>query len=237
MTYQQLITPKVPWPYVGGWCQGFVEGSFGQATAPKQDAQGNWYTVGPFPSAKAAWDANYGDGRHPGEQPPKGVAVPVYFTLGSTPAGHVAISMPDGTVLSSTQGGWHSAGTVHPNLQDLINVYAKYNNGCTYLGWSEYAGKAQVVKGSDMDQKITFEEAEELSQTVLLRPVPVTRAWFDKSAEKNMTFRQVYDFWKSSEEAKNARFKVWDYDKLKQRLTVDSAGAVDKLEQIRAIVG
>jgi len=34
------------------------------------------------------------------------------------------------------------------NIQDLITMYAKYNNGCTYLGWSEDVGGEQIVKYS-----------------------------------------------------------------------------------------
>lgn len=147
--YEQLIKPTFPWPYVGGWCEGFVSGSFGQSSKPQKDKFGNWFTTGPYPSAMAAWNANVGKGNHPNEQPPKGLYVPVYFKLANVSAGHSAIVRPDGSVLSSTQGGWHSAGAVHPNLQHLIDTYSNpaYGNGkCTYLGWKEYAGNAQVIR-------------------------------------------------------------------------------------------
>lgn len=145
MSYQQLVTPNTNIPYVGGFCEGFVEGTVGQATLPTLTHQ---TMSGVYSTASNAW-ANL-PGKHPGEQPPSGVTVPVYFSLGSTPAGHVAISLPDGRVASSTQSGFHTTAYIHPSLTDLINTYAKYNNGCTYLGWSEYIGKLQVVKEGDM---------------------------------------------------------------------------------------
>lgn len=129
-------------PYVGGWCEGYVEGAWGQATLPTIN---NQTTNGVWGSAMDKWNANPGNGNHPGELPPAGKTVPVYFSLGSTTDGHVAISLDDGTVASSTQAGFHTQGYLHPNLQNLINVYAPYNNGCHYLGWSEWVGNIQVV--------------------------------------------------------------------------------------------
>lgn len=118
-------------PYTGGWCLKWVQDAFG--------------TDHPYPSASAAWNANYGNGNHPGELPPKGKTVAVYFALGNVPEGHVAISLDDGYVASSTQPGWHPQGYLHPNLQNMIDVYGKYNGGCTYLGWSEYVGSVKTL--------------------------------------------------------------------------------------------
>lgn len=152
--YNQLITPNYNIPYVGGLCEGFVEGTVGQASAPYL-VNGQWTTkgvwrnaVGPVnPGETAAWQQNYGNGNHPGETPPQGVHVPVFFSLGSTPAGHVALQLADGRVASSTQSDWHPTAYIHPNIDDLIRVYAKANGGCTYLGWSEYIGKSKIVEG------------------------------------------------------------------------------------------
>lgn len=150
---EQLITPNYNIAYTGGECERFVENTTGQ--------QGVWgAAVHPIPSQgiyTGAWDENYGGGNHPGELSPTGFYVAVYFELGSTPAGHVAIMLPDGRVASSTQSGYHTTAYIHPNLQDLIDIYAKYNDGCTYLGWSEYIGKLQVVKGENMP---TISQAE-----------------------------------------------------------------------------
>lgn len=119
-------------PYTGGWCLKYVQDAFG--------------TDHPYPSAIDAWNANYGNGNHPGELPPGGKTVPVFFSLGNVPAGHVAIMLDDSEVASSTQSGNHPQGYIHSNLQDLINIYGKYNGGCSYLGWSEYVGTVHVLE-------------------------------------------------------------------------------------------
>lgn len=152
--WRQVIDPNWQIPYIGGWCEGYTEGTVGQATLPQKDRNGNWFTSGVWgnavsavnPGETGAWDMNYGNGNHPGELPPSGVTVAVFFALGSTPAGHTALSLDDGQIASSTQAGYHTRGFIHPNLQDLINTYARYNNGCTYLGWSEFIGKQRVVE-------------------------------------------------------------------------------------------
>lgn len=124
----------------------------------------------------AKWNANPGGGNHPGELPPSGLTVPVYFSLGDVANGHVAISLDDGSVASSTQPGLHPQGFIHPNLQNLINVYAKYNGGCTYLGWSEYVGTVRVVQpenqptqGGDMPAKINIDTARIMTHGILAR--------------------------------------------------------------------
>ena len=142
--YLQSTTPNYNIPYVGGLCEGFVEGTVGQATLPNPQ---NPTTTGVYPTASKAWQAHP---THPNELPPRGVRVAVFFTLGSTPAGHVALSLEDGRVASSTQAGYHPTAYIHPSLDDLIKVYSKNNNGCTYLGWSEYIGKIKVVRKDDM---------------------------------------------------------------------------------------
>lgn len=163
-------------PYIGGWCEGYVEGAWGQATLPAQDSRGNWFTNGVWGNAVAAvnpgetgkWNSNPGNGNHPNELPPVGKTVPVYFSLGSTKAGHTAISLDDGKVASSTQAGVHSQGYIHPNLQDLINIYGKYNSGCTYLGWSEYVGNIQVV--SQQSNNATDDQIRQAYLDILERP-------------------------------------------------------------------
>lgn len=157
----QTTSPNYDIPYFGGLCEGFVEGTVGQATLPVQDSNGNWQTYGPFPSATSKWEAQLAN--HPGEQPPPGVRVPLYFALGSTPDGHTALQLEDGRVASSTQEGYHTTAYIHPNLEDLINMYGESNNGCTYLGWSEYIGKLKVIEGGDMPDIATQEDVNELT--------------------------------------------------------------------------
>lgn len=117
-------------PYTGGWCLSYVQSAFGaQHTSP--NAITEWNSTTKY---------NHTD------YPPAGITVPVYFTLGTEPAGHVAIRLDDLKVASSTQSGVHQQGYLHPNIQDLMNIYAKYNGGCTYLGWSEVIGNTRVVE-------------------------------------------------------------------------------------------
>jgi hypothetical protein len=139
MAWKQLKDANWKIPYVGSWCEGYVEGAWGQATKPTAN---NQTTSGVYGTATAAWSAQ--PNKHY-DLPPKGKTVPVYFSLGSTTQGHVAISLDDGQVASSTQSGFHTQGYIHPNLNDLITVYGKYNKGCKYLGWGEYVGKIRVI--------------------------------------------------------------------------------------------
>lgn len=115
-------------PYTGGWCLKYVQDAFNTA---------HWY-----PSAIDQW---YGTERRHLEEPPLGITVPIYFSLGDVEAGHVAIRLDDGMVASSTQDGTHPQGYIHKNIQDLINTYAPYNGGCEYLGWGETLADTVIV--------------------------------------------------------------------------------------------
>jgi hypothetical protein len=129
-----------------------------------QDAFG---TDHPDPDAMNAWNDNYGSGNHT-SLPPAGKTVPVYFSLGNVPQGHVAISLDDGKIASSTRAGTFPQGYIHPNLNDLIAVYGKYNGGCTYLGWSEYVGTVHVVEWSNPNA--TAEQVQQAYRDILERP-------------------------------------------------------------------
>lgn len=147
MPWRQITDANWRIPYVGGWCEGYVEGAWGQATLPTPS---NQTTSGVWGSAMHKWNSNPGGGNHPGELPPVGKTVPVYFSLGSTSYGHTAISLDDGMIASSSQGGYHTQGYIHQNLDNIIWVYGTYNNGCNYLGWSEYVGNIKVVEWYDI---------------------------------------------------------------------------------------
>ena len=133
MSLTQLVTPNLQITYTGGWCLKAVADAFGVP----------WNLPDRYAEALADWNAN--EGNHPGELPPAGVYVPVYFSLGDVPAGHIAIALPDGRVASSTFPGVHQGLYIHPSLNDLIAMYAPANGGCTYLGWSETVDKLSVV--------------------------------------------------------------------------------------------
>ena len=152
---RQLITPNLNIPYVGGLCEGYVEGTCGQATLPTRNHQMTYGVYGNAVSPvnrgeTAKWDANPGNGNRPNQQPPKGVIVPIYFTLGSTPAGHTALSLGDGRVISSSLPGYNDRGYIHNSIQDLINFYAPSNGGCKYIGWSTHVGRLKIVEEDDM---------------------------------------------------------------------------------------
>lgn len=138
--YVQVVDANWRIPYVGGWCEGYVEGAWGKATQPTQN---NQTTSGVYASAMTAWNSE--PNKHY-DLPPRGITVPVYFSLGSTSYGHVAIRLDDLMVASSTQSGFHTQGYLHPNIDNLIKLFAQYNNGCTYLGWGEHVGGMRVVE-------------------------------------------------------------------------------------------
>jgi len=132
--YNQIRDANWRVPCTGGWCLAYVQDAFG--------------TDHVDPDAMTAWNDNYGGGNHV-SLPPVGRTVPVYFALGNVPEGHVAISLDDGMIASSTRAGTYSEGYLHPNLYDLIAIYGQYNGGCTYLGWSEFVGTTRVVEWSN----------------------------------------------------------------------------------------
>lgn len=136
--------------YLGGWCEGYVSMAWGYSKFLYDKAgnvigtAGNGKGAKNYTSATAHW--NDKKGNHPGELPPKGITVPVFFKLGNVPEGHVAVMLSDRYVASSTLPGYHSQGYLHKNIDELIALYGKYNGGCTYLGWSEYVSGVRVVK-------------------------------------------------------------------------------------------
>lgn len=130
MTWKQVRDADMNVGYTGGWCLKYVQDAFG--------------TDHIYPRAIDEWDDTSASNHT--EVPPLGITVPVFFSLGNVPAGHVAIRLSDGWVASSTQPGVHSTPYYHKSLDDLIAVYGQYNGGCTYLGWSEVVGSEHVVE-------------------------------------------------------------------------------------------
>lgn len=130
MAWKQIKDASMKVGYVGGWCLSYVQDAFG--------------TDHPYPTALAEWNATTAFNHT--DEPPLGITVPIFLSLGNVPAGHVAIRLSDGYVASSTQYGKHSAPYYHKNIADLVAVYGKYNGGATYLGWSEVVGTQRVVE-------------------------------------------------------------------------------------------
>jgi hypothetical protein len=79
--------------------------------------------------------------------------VPVWFSLATEPAGHVALRTPDGSVYSSSDANT-STPHHHPSLDDLISYYAA-GNPLTYLGWTEDVASYPVIA----DSSIGYESA------------------------------------------------------------------------------
>lgn len=99
-----------------------------------------------FQLARQAWDGQAN--RHPGKKPPKGVRVPVWFDHWGTYSGvyknwgHAAISLGDGSILSSPLSGHGQV--IFRSIADL-----ERRLGARYLGWSESLDGTQIV-GPDL---------------------------------------------------------------------------------------
>ena len=130
MSYQQIITPKIPTKnrntgtnFFRRYCHAFVCQAF---TAPRLDGYG---------TANAAFEkAEY---KHQGT-PPLGLYVPVWFEIDYDPAGHVAYQEPDGQIVTT---GWNDTYRRFPNLAWFLKVWP----ALTYLGWTEDINKTRVV--------------------------------------------------------------------------------------------
>lgn len=155
MAWKQIKDADLTVGYEGGWCLKYVQDSF--------------HTDHPYPTAMAAWNANYGGGNHVGE-PPLGITVPVYFSLQGIPAGHVATRLDDGWVVSSTQPGVHPKPYYHKNLQDLINTYARVYGSMPLLGWSEFVGTQRVVQWIPEKVTATAAQVKQAYLDILKRP-------------------------------------------------------------------
>lgn len=114
-----------------GWCLRFTQTAFRAPVA--------------FPSARAAWDGQ--KGRHT-DLPPKGVAVPIWFDHWGTYSGvyanwgHVAVSLPDGRILSSPMNVKQGGQVFFNSIAELQRAIG---GSPTYLGWSEYMNGKQIV--------------------------------------------------------------------------------------------
>lgn len=122
MNYKQLVEPDLSVVGVPEECLAYVREVF-EASAE-------------YPTATSGWEnAQY---KHPGEQPPTDVSVPVWFSY-SGPDGHVAVSVPGKGIYSTTKQG----DKVFTSIEELINWM---NEGFVYLGWSEDVDKERVVE-------------------------------------------------------------------------------------------
>lgn len=122
MSYTQIKPPIVGTVGQDGLCLDYVTRFFG---VPDK-----------YDSATDAWaDAQY---KHPGEQPPSDVAVPVWFSYNG-PDGHVAGSVPGTGVYSTSAQG----DKTFTSVQALVSWMGE---GFKYLGWSEDINSVRVVQ-------------------------------------------------------------------------------------------
>lgn len=188
--YEQVLTPNPNIPCKPGWCLEYVQNAFGTGHGDP-DAITQWKHT------KQHADRNF----------PK-LWIPIFFTMKNVPEGHVAILAPDGSVWSSS----HPTATTPVHHSSISALESYYGGRLGFLGWGETLNNKPVIKGESM---ASFEMLQQLSQAVLGRKEPVTRAWYDSNpAERSMTTEQVLDSWIPSQEAKDFRFKAWDYDKV-----------------------
>lgn len=139
--YIQVIAPNLGQKAWAGDCLFFTWAAFGSPPG-----------LG-FAFARQAWGGQHG--RHPGELPPKGVMVPVWFdhfgTYGRPPEyknwGHAAVSLGDGRILSSPA-------TANTFGQTIFASIAALERGlnATYLGWSECMDSTPVVKEASIQK-------------------------------------------------------------------------------------
>lgn len=138
MTWKQKVTPNVNVPGYSGDCLAYVDDAVNpphrQATA-----QVSWqYAV----DTKVA---------HPGEEPPTGVWVPVYYSINNGPwagYGHVAWFYSDGnnTVIYDSEFGCDNRTGPYSGGGDLFN----------YMGWQmSYLGWSEMVDGLRIVEKVT----------------------------------------------------------------------------------
>jgi hypothetical protein len=251
-SWHQAKTPNLGVTYTGGMCLEAVADAFG--------------TPHVYPSAMADWlsgepAGDYGSGHNHHEAPPTGVSVPVYFSLGDEPAGHIAISLPDRRVASSTQNGTHKGLYIHPNMADLIRIYAEYHKTCIYLGWSEGTENTAIVTwtpdtstgGTDMDSK---EIARGLYR-VLIGPVPsddiiAQKAdYMDKAGNIDQVATDLRNInWVGKDQLASTKAQMQavidqetaqyntaaaDRDKAKGQNVVDAKTIADQIQQIQAL--
>lgn len=115
-----------------GTCLMWVRETFGFQTDP---------VSGNPPTAAEGWAQVPSGDKHAGDtNPPAGV--PVYWTGGSSGAGHVAISAGGGNVYSTDfgQSGYLGDGRVHASSINAINT----DKNLHYAGWAPYVGPSPI---------------------------------------------------------------------------------------------
>jgi hypothetical protein len=133
MSWKQLHKPNTGIPVTPGWCLTYVQDAFGAPWSGATATQG-WQLA----------KKKHKDGKYP-----KGVAVPVWFSMAGVPAGHVVIRMADGSVYS-TSSPTSTRATHHSSMTALKSYYG---GRLTLRGWSEDLNGYRVVKEETMTEQ------------------------------------------------------------------------------------
>lgn len=136
---EQIITPNPNISCIPGECKVYVEGTY------------NVIASGKYPTALSNWYGN--PHAHPGELPPDGLKVPMFFTVKEADgtmnsAGHVAESDGSGGIYSSSSSTSHTP-IHHPSMAAMQDYWA-HGTMLTYLGWTENIEDTLVVKENNM---------------------------------------------------------------------------------------
>nr|DAK55872.1 MAG TPA: hypothetical protein [Caudoviricetes sp.] len=147
MEYIQQVTPNVNvWGYSGGCLQYVDDG----VNPPKRQA-----------TAQISWDYAVNTGTaHPNEQPPKGVWVPVYYSIDNgqwAGYGHIAWYYSDGNTTKIYDSEYGAGIRVAPysSHQDLFNYMGWQMR---YYGWSEAVDGLTIVKPKPKEEPKPEEE-------------------------------------------------------------------------------
>lgn len=128
--------------------------------------------------------------------------------------GHIYVQLSGGRVFESNVN-WSG---VSSKIVDGDRVYASRigsENEAWRVGKNSHVYRLKGYNEGDIMQPTTFNQLQQMSHAVLGRTTPVTKEWYDSNPpERSMTTDQVLDSWIPSEEAKNFRYKAWDYDRL-----------------------
>jgi hypothetical protein len=143
----QLVQPNPSIPCKPGWCLKYVRETFG-APSVEPSATAGWENAD-----FKHWDKNFPD-----------AWVPLWFSLDTTPLGHVVLRSPRGIIYSTSSLA--NTPYVHPNLEHLMNYYAYYKMNLTYLGWSEDISNVRVVKPDTISVQSVEEEEVSAKEVV-----------------------------------------------------------------------
>lgn len=94
--------------------------------------------------------------------------------------------------------------------------------------------KGQVINGEPMDKEATYEFTANASQFVLLRRIPMDENEY-KTYHRGSTESEVYERFATSQEAKDNRYKAWDYDKLVERNSSLASEIIHLQEQLKEV--